>query len=270
MKLSAIPQLMRLENCAMASLAVAIGFIVAGGMEVSLGVLLAAVSAFLITGAGNTINDYYDRETDKKNAPKRPIPSKAISANAAFYLAILLFVIGIIMSYFINEACLALASINSIILFLYGKSLKSSVLVGNVAVSYLTASTFVYGALVLNNPVTTMFLALLAFLANVGREIIGDVEDMKGDKKSGLRTFALVHGSKKSWAYGRAYILAAILMSPIPYLIDLLGFYYLIPVLIADAIFLASIVTNDARKNQKLTKIAIFVGLLAFLLGALL
>jgi len=254
----------------MASIAVAIGFLVAGGMEINLAIVFAAIAAFLITGAGNTINDYYDRETDKKNAPKRPIPSGAISADSAFLLAILLFVIGIVMSYFINEACLALASFNSVVLFLYGRNLKSSVLVGNVAVSYLTASTFVYGALVLNNPVTTMFLALLAFLANVGREIIGDVEDMKGDKKAGLRTYALVHGSKKSWMFGRVYILAAILLSPLPYLIGLLGFYYLIPVLIADAIFLASIATNDARRNQKLTKIAIFVGLLAFLIGALL
>jgi len=254
----------------MTSLAVAIGFIVAGGMEISLGIVLAVVSVFLITGAGNTINDYYDRNADKKNAPKRPIPSKTISAKGALYLAIALFILGIILSYFINIECLALASFNSVVLFLYGRNLKSTVFMGNFAVSYLTGSTFVYGALVVNNPITTVFLALLAFLTNVGREIIGDVEDVKGDKKAGLRTFAIVHGEKKSWLYGRVYILAGILLSPVPYLMGLLGIYYLIPVLVADAIFLASIVTNNARLNQKLTKIAIFVGLIAFLVGALL
>lgn len=267
--IKAIPQLMRLENCAMAGLAVAIGYLVAGGLELNLGVALAFVSAFLITGAGNTINDYYDRESDKKNAPKRPIPSKAISARGAFYLAISLFGIGIVLSFFINYACLALASFNSVVLFFYGRNLKSSVFVGNVAVSYLTASTFVYGALVLDNPVVTVFLALLAFLANVGREIIGDVEDIAGDKKAKIVTFATKHGPKRSWAYGRVYIIAAVLLSPVPYLIGLLGMYYLIPVLIADAIFIASIVTSNARMNQRLTKYAIFVGLVAFLLGAL-
>jgi geranylgeranylglycerol-phosphate geranylgeranyltransferase len=69
---------MRLENCAMAGIAVLIGFIVAGGLlQLHYTVLaLAVVSAFLITGAGNAINDYYDRNADKKNAPHRPIPTR--------------------------------------------------------------------------------------------------------------------------------------------------------------------------------------------------
>ena len=267
---------MRLENCAMAGLAVMIGFILAKGLQFSvyspqfLGLVLAFASAFVITGAGNTINDYYDREADKKNAPKRPIPSKAISAKGAFYVAMILFAAGISMSLFINPQCIALASFNSVLLLFYGRNLKSSVFAGNVAVSYLTASTFVYGALVLQNPATTMLLALLAFLANVGREIIGDVEDIAGDKKAKIKTFATKHGAKKSWLYGRLYILAAVLLSPVPYLYDMLGLSYLFVVVIADAVFIASIVTNNARLNQKLTKIAIFIGLVAFLAGALL
>jgi len=262
--------LMRLENCAMAGIAVGIGFIVAGGLEAGIGIILAVVSAFLITGAGNTINDYYDRETDKKNAPQRPIPSGGISAKGAFYLAMALFGIGIVMSFFINYSCLALASFNSVVLFFYGRNLKSSVFVGNVAVSYLTASTFVYGALVLQNPVTTVFLALLAFLANVGREVIGDIEDVAGDKKAGIKTLAIRLGAKRAWCYGRTYIIAAVLLSPVPYLMNLLGFYYLAPVLVADTIFIASIITSNARLNQRLTKMGIFAGLVAFLLGAIL
>lgn len=270
MKFSAVPRLMRLENCAMAGIAAVIGFIVSGGLEIGLGIIFAFVSVFLITGAGNTINDYYDRGADKKNAPQRPIPSNQISAKGALYLALSLFGIGIVMSFFINYYCLGLASLNSVVLFFYGRNLKSSVFVGNLAVSYLTASTFVYGALVLVNPVTTIFLALLAFMANVGREVIGDVEDIEGDKKAGIKTLAIKVGNKRAWLYGRAFIVAAVVLSPIPYLINLLGVYYLIPVLVADALFIASIITSDARLNQKLTKIAIFVGLVAFLLGALL
>lgn len=258
-----------------------VGFVVAGGNLTGLqssvfspgspisGLLHAIISAFLITGAGNAINDYYDRDADKKNAPKRPIPSKAISAKAAFYVAIVLFGIGIAMSAFINISCLALASINSVLLFFYGRNLKSTVFTGNVAVSYLTASTFVYGALVLSNPAATVFLALLAFLANVGREIIGDVEDITGDKKAGIMTFATKYGPNSSWLYGRAYIIAAVLLSPVPYLAGFLGLPYLALVAAADALFIWSVATRDARMNQRLTKIAILVGLLAFLVGAL-
>ena len=48
-----------------------------------------------------------------------------------------------------------------------------------------------------------------------------------------------------------------------------MGEAYLISVLAADAIFAASVTTKNPRKNQSLTKIAIFAGLVAFLLGAL-
>jgi len=261
---------MRLENCAMAGIAVLIGFVVTGGLGglQCIGLVLAVISAFVITGAGNAINDYYDRKADKKNALKRPIPSGMISAKGAFYAAMLLFVIGIVLSFFINYSCLALAGFNSVMLFLYGRNLKSSVFTGNVVVSYLTASTFVYGALVLGNPSATLFLSLLAFLANVGREIIGDIEDIKGDMKAKIKTFATTHGPTKSWFYGRLYIGAAVLLSPAPYALGLMGGYYLLVVLTADAIFIASMVTRSARMNQKLTKIAIFIGLVAFLAGA--
>jgi len=260
---------MRVENCAMAGLAVAVGFVVAGGRAVGVEIVLAAISAFVITGAGNAINDYYDRKADKKNAPHRPIPSGAISANVAFYFAILSFAAGVAMSFFINYQCLALAGFNSAMLFLYGRSLKSSVFTGNVVVSYLTASTFVYGALVLQDPTVTLFLALLAFLANVGREMIGDIEDIEGDKKAGIKTFATKHGPKKAWMYGRVYIIAAILLSPVPYAVGLLGKNYMSLVLIADALFAMSVNTRTARINQRLTKVAIFFGLAAFLVGAL-
>lgn len=269
---------MRVENCAMAGIAVGIGFVLAGGGNLPfvlgsqpaiMGLLHAIAAAFLITGAGNTINDYYDRKADRKNAPHRPIPSGMITARGAFQSAIAMFAIGIGVSYFINYQCLVLASLNSALLFLYGRNLKSSVFLGNVAVSYLTASTFVFGALIVGNPATTVFLALLAFLANVGREIIGDVEDIEGDKKSGIKTFATKHGAKKSWLYGRAYILFAVVLSPIPYVMGLLGASYLAVVAAADALFLLSIKGDNARRNQKLTKIAIFAGLVAFLFGAL-
>lgn len=272
MKLASIPRLLRVENCVMAGLAVVVGFIVAGGigdLAAINGLLLAFVSAFVITGAGNAINDYYDKGTDRKNAPHRPIPSGAISASGAFYLAVVLFIAGIIMAFFINYSCLALAALNSALLFLYARNLKSSVLAGNLLVSYLTASTFVYGALVLQNPAATVFLALLAFLANVGREMIGDVEDVVGDRKAGMKTFVIVYGEKKAWLYGRSYIFAAVFMSPVPFLNGLMGTPYLFVVAVADAIFVWSAVTRSARRNQQLTKVAILAGLLAFLAGAL-
>ena len=54
-------------NCIMAAVATLIGFSVAlGGFAFTIPLMLAMVSAFLICGAGQAINDYFDREIDKK------------------------------------------------------------------------------------------------------------------------------------------------------------------------------------------------------------
>ncbi len=270
MDLMAVARLMRLENDLMAGMAVAVGYVVAGGTTLSVGIILAFLAVILITGAGNTINDYYDRGVDKENSPERPIPSGRTSPKQALYLAVALFFSGVAISYFINPLCFALALFNSVLLFIYARSLKSSVFYGNLSVSYLTASTFFYGSLVLGVNSAVIFLALLAFLANVGREIIGDIEDIEGDKKGGVKTLAILVGAGRAWLYGRLYILFAVLLSPLPYLAGLLSLYYLIFVSLADAVFLLSIATRNPRKNQKLTKVAILLALVAFFLGSLL
>ena len=267
MKIVAILRLIRPENCLMASVAVAIGFVIAGGVEINMAIVLALVSVFIITGAGNTINDFYDAEVDRKNAPKRPIPSGAVTAKFALYMAIFLFLAGVVMAFFINLGCLILVGFNSSMLFLYARNLKGTVLAGNLSVSYLTASTFVYGGLVTMNPLVTVFLFLLAFLVNVGREIIGDIEDIKGDKKEGLVTLPIKIGEQKSWVVGTSFILAAVALSPLPYILNLLGAYYLVAVLVADAVFIASLAGKNPRRNQELTKIGFAIGLASFLAG---
>jgi len=269
----AICKLMRLENSAMAGVAVLIGFVVAGGfaggMDAAAPLGLAMISAFLITGAGNAINDYFDREIDVKNAPYRPIPKGLITPEGALAASVALFISGVVLAAFINPACVLLAGLNSLMLYAYAKHLKGSVLFGNLGVSYLTGSTFFYGGLAAGNPLVTFFLFLLAFFANLGREIIGDIEDIVGDKAAGIKTLAMAIGPQKSWLAGETMIILAVLMSPLPYIFGLLGLSYLIMVLAADALFVMSIAQRDARRNQRLTKIAIMAGLVAFLIGAL-
>jgi geranylgeranylglycerol-phosphate geranylgeranyltransferase len=253
----------------MAGLAVAIAFVVAGGsLDLYLPLSAAFISAFIITAAGNSINDYYDSEIDKKNAPQRPIPSGGISKKGALSFALLLFFLGVIVAAFVNIWTIALASFNSVALIFYARNLKGMVFWGNLDVSYLTGSTFIYGGLAAGAPLVTVFLFLLAFLINMGREIIGDVEDIVGDKKEGIKTLAIKVGAKKSWLVASVFILTAVAMSPLPYSLGLMSVYYLIVVLAADTIFVYSIVQRNPRKNQKLTKMGIFIALAAFIIGA--
>ena len=271
MNFSAVSTVIRSENCFMAALGVAVAvFVASSGVDYANAPFwLAVLSVFVITGAGNAINDYFDREVDKHNAPQRPIPSGNLSPEFVLWFSLGLFLSGILAAWFINPWCFLLATINSILLILYAWKFKGTVLLGNLLVSYMTASVFIYGGLVVGSVFVILFLFAIAFLVNLGREIIGDVEDMKGDKKAGLKTLPLRIGAEKSWLLGKIFIMLAVFTGFLPFSLGIMGTYYLILVLIADVLLIKSVTTTDARSNQKLTKKGMFVGLVAFLVGAL-
>ncbi len=253
----------------MGGVAAVIGLLLAGRIDlvVSGGVFLAV---FLITGAGNAVNDYYDREIDAINRPRRPIPSQRISATNAFYYSLALFAVGCLLAAVVSQFCLAMAIFNSFLLFLYARNLKATPLAGNVCVAYLIGSAFLFGGAAegLAGFQANLVPFLLSFLATMSREIMKDVEDMEGDSFGGARTLPIVAGEKLSLALAAAFVLAAVVLSYFaPF-----GKPYLIIVSGADLFFIYSlikIVKGDAAGSQRALKIGMAVALLAFLAAGL-
>jgi len=67
MALSAYFKILRPLNCIISAVAVFIGFSVANSaVQFTIPLLMAMAAAFLICGAGQAINDYYDAKIDKK------------------------------------------------------------------------------------------------------------------------------------------------------------------------------------------------------------
>jgi geranylgeranylglycerol-phosphate geranylgeranyltransferase len=254
----------------MAAAAAIIGLAVAGGLEPWATVLIF-LTVFLITGAGNAINDYYDREIDAINRPMRPIPSGRISARAAFNYSLALFAVGCLLAGLVNQICLAVAAFNSALLFLYARSLKATPLAGNVCVAFLTGSTFLFGGAAAGLPglFANQVPFLLSFLVSMSREIAKDIEDMAGDRAGGAKTLPILAGERASAALAAVFALAAVV----------LGFFapfgraYLAIVIVADLFFLLSvhkIARGDATGAQKALKKGMAVALLAFMAAAML
>ena len=244
-----------------------VGAIVAGVL-MPLPLIYAFIAVFLVSAGGIVINDYYDSEIDKINAPHRPIPSGKITRKSALYLSLVLFIIGIAVSSLLNIYCLSLAVLNTFLEIAYAYKLKQIAVIGNIADSWFVASTFLFGALINFQFAIVWVLSLLSFLSNMGREIIGDVEDVEGDKKIGCKTLPIVASEGTAMWTARILILAAVLLSFLPYVVGLLSISYLVTVLVADVLFIYSLFQTP-RKNQKITKVAMLFALLAFLIGAL-
>jgi geranylgeranylglycerol-phosphate geranylgeranyltransferase len=292
-------ELLRPLNCLMALIGTFIGgFLVFGGnfeSVLSMPLGLALISAFLITGAGNAINDYIDLESDKADKPKRPIPSGKVSKNSALILSTAFFIAGISIAGFINWLTFAIALINSALLVVYSHSLQNKILIGNIVIGYLVGSLFLFGGAAMGNIGLPLVLMFLAMLVTISREIVKDIEDMEGDKLGFLKRLTskilgkvlerfkvTEEGVKPRYEREKFVCVAviclglAIVFSALPYSLGILHPSYLIFVVPADLIFLFSIyqLTKSKKKTEfsrvsKRLKIGMFLGLIAFILGVL-
>ncbi|HJH31280.1 MAG TPA: geranylgeranylglycerol-phosphate geranylgeranyltransferase [Methanosarcinaceae archaeon] len=273
-------QLIRSGNCSMGAFAAIVGVFIAYSM-LNLTVtipffetVLIFIIVFLITGAGNSINDYFDVDIDSVNKPMRPIPSGRIGLSQALYFSLILFAAGTGLAFHINAICGFIALFNSLLLIYYAHTLKRTVLLGNLSVGYLTGSTFLFGGAVFGiaglKALSVLFL--LATFATIAREIVKDIEDIEGDKKDGANTLPIKIGAKSS-AYVAAFVgFLAVLASPIPYMQSMLSPTYLYIVAFADVLFAVAvfeiIVRRNAARSSKLFKIAMLFALLSFAAGS--
>jgi len=192
-KLKAIWQLMRLEHGVMIAVAILVGALIAGKTLPSIKIfILTFLMALFLEGSTFALNDYYDLEIDKKNKRNdRPLVRGEVPPKTALFLFIILFPLGIIFSYFINQTCFIIAIITAIFAVIYDAYLKKIKLLGNFFIAYVMAIPFIFGgvsvienkAVFVDLPPAIMIVALIAFLAGSGREIMKDVMDLEGDKK---------------------------------------------------------------------------------------
>lgn len=228
---------------------------------------------FLATGAGNMLNDYYDVDIDRINKPNRPLPSGRISLRGAVFLTIFCFSVALLIAFLINPVSGILGFINVFILIWYAKILKRTVLLGNLSIAFLTGSTFLFGASFFGTDgVLVMIpLFLLAFLATAAREIVKDIEDIKGDAEDGAVTFPIQYGEKPAAYLASAFGFLAVLLSPLPYLMGILSAKYFLVLFVAVFCFFLAIYAllkqKDYARSSKYFKIAMFGALAAFIVG---
>ncbi|MDW5288446.1 geranylgeranylglycerol-phosphate geranylgeranyltransferase [Formosa sp. PL04] len=178
---------------------------------------LLVLSTLCLASAGNIINDIYDVDTDAINKPNRLIIGKSISEKMGYNLFIVLNIIGVALGFYLSHAVgksgfFALFVIISVLLYLYASYLKRTCLVGNITISILVALSIIIVGLFDLIPVITfenqnnqrvvfkivLEYAGMAFLLNLIREIIKDIEDIDGDYASGMTTLPVLIGRSRA------------------------------------------------------------------------
>jgi geranylgeranylglycerol-phosphate geranylgeranyltransferase len=295
-KIKAIWELMRLEHGVMLALGIFIGSIIS--LQTTTGLTLTdfPIDKFVLTffvalfleASTFALNDYFDLPIDKENKRiDRPLARGDIDPKAAIYIFIILFPLGILFSYFVNLTCFIIALITALFEIFYDVFLKKIKLLSNFYIAYVMAIPFVFGAAAVQKSdvilqtldPAVIIIALIAFLAGSGREIMKDVMDFAGDSKQGVKSFPKYIGINWSKRIASLFYLIAVLLSLLPFLQSIYTVYYtnyvyLGFVLLTDFLLVLTIgqlLFNqdiDMAKYRKITLLAIFVGLVSFFLGA--
>jgi geranylgeranylglycerol-phosphate geranylgeranyltransferase len=270
-------RIIRPVNSIVAGLAAALAYLIATGTLIP-SVIFLVVIVILITGAGNTINDYFDVSIDRVNQPERPLPTGTVSMTGALFFAGILFTAGILISFFTNPYCAFFAVFNSLLLIAYAKSLKSTPLYGNLSVAYLSGSIFLFvGAFAgLSGLVNNSVIALITIFAMLARELLKDAEDVPGDILAGAKTFPVLYGVRLAVIISIIFTGIAVVVSFYPYY--RWGALYLAGIIPVDFIILYSAWRASGCGSPKCIKecrvtsylkYGMFASLIVFTLAAL-
>jgi geranylgeranylglycerol-phosphate geranylgeranyltransferase len=274
-KIKGFFKLVRFELPLSAGICVIMGQILALGDFPSTEILIfASVSVFLISASILVMNDYFDVESDKINAPHRPIPSKLVSPYEALIFAIFILAAGLLCSYLLTWQLFLVSVILTLIGYLYNRYFKKSGLPGNLMVSFSVGMTFIYGGVSVGSPFSkaVLFFGLIAALIDLGEEIAADAMDSEGDRLIESKSIAIKYGERTALKISLIIFFTVIALSLVPFILNWFELIYLIPIAIMDfsiaypACSLLNASKLEARKLIKIIYLGSTVGIVVFII----
>lgn len=234
---------------------------------------LLSLSTVLIAAGGYVINDYYDVKIDYVNNPERVVVGKTIHRRFAILLHIALSALGFFIGLLVSWK-LALVNIFSIsMLWFYSNLLKRLPFIGNFAVALLTgASIAILLFLYDTNVVMILIYALFSFFMTLVREIIKDMEDLKGDNTYGCKTLPIVWGIRKTkiTLYLLIFIFLVTVVIINHYYVNLEIIYFVMLLFVPMAWLVMRLARADTKKDygwlSSFCKVIMLLGILSMTL----
>lgn len=219
----------------------------------------------LIAASGYVINDVLDFDADKINNPERVLPSRLLSQKEAKIIFLALVSVFFILNFSYNLKLFFFNNLVFLLVFGYSYYFKKKILVGNLLVSFFTASPFIAVAIRFSDFNSLKELIIFSFLINFIREIVKDFEDIKGDLHVNGKSFPIVFGEKKSFNFLFILLIIFFIISVLFYQgVSKKIFYLIFIIVLVNGNNFISIYLTKIHKYgiaSKILKLNIFLGI---------
>ncbi|MEH6405751.1 MAG: geranylgeranylglycerol-phosphate geranylgeranyltransferase [Leeuwenhoekiella sp.] len=156
--------------------------------------LLVLSSAMVIAG-GYIINSFYDTEKDLINRPHKTKLDHMVSQNKMLTIYFMINFLSIIVASYVSFRAVLFFSIYIFGIWFYSHKLKKITFVGNFTSAILSITPFFAVFIYYGNFDTVIFVhATFLFLVITMRELVKDLENLKGDLALNYRTIPIVLG----------------------------------------------------------------------------
>lgn len=234
---------------------------------------LLSLATSLIAAGGYIINDYYDVKIDTVNKPQRVVVGKILKRRVALGAHLVLSVTGVGIGLLLSKWVFLVCFVASFLLWFYSNRLKRLPLIGNLTIALLTAFAVIVVAVYYpQNQLLVYMFALFAFFISLIREIVKDMEDVRGDANFGCKTLPIIWGIRrtKRVIYVFFFTFTIIVLSTYISFPNEFAIYLYVTVLPSMIWFFVRLTKADTRKDfrflSNLCKAIMILGVISMML----
>ncbi|MGB2231519.1 MAG: geranylgeranylglycerol-phosphate geranylgeranyltransferase [Flavobacteriaceae bacterium] len=224
-------------------------------MLFDLNLFLIVLASSLCIASGYIINNFYDSEKDLINRPIKSKIDRFVSQNTKLSIYFVLNFLAIVFASYVSFRAVIFFSGYIFLIWLYSHKIKKMIIVGNIMSSILTVAPF-FAILVYykNFEIVIFFHALFLTLNLLAKEILKDLENIKGDFLINYKTVPVVYGERFSKRCITLAIVFAMLSSSVLLIFYDLGtmIYYFKSLYFIYPIFFLSLYFSSKKKHFKI------------------
>lgn len=225
--------------------------------------ILASVAAI---ASGYIINNFYDSEKDSINRPHQVSVEKMVSQNTKLILYFILNISVIIAASYVSFRAVLFFSLYIFAIWFYSHKIKKRPVVGNLTSAILTITPFFAIFLYYKNFSSSIFVfGFYLFLVLSMRELIKDLQNLKGDLLQNYKTIPVVYGEK----YAKLMIIVLVVCNVSvtifllkSYALERMDYFFYTSI---SLLFVVLLLLPKAQSRQQYSRIHILLKLLVLL-----